>query len=194
MTSTTRPSLLQRLREPGDQAAWAEFDARYREVVVRYCMRRGLAYADAEDVGQGVLIALVRSLPRFEYRPEKGRFRGYLARIVHRAVSAHLQRRDGDPRLLEGDLLADIENGLASAPDELWEREWEAHHLRTAMRTIRSTHHARSVAAFDLMLAGASTASIAGELGLSEVHVRKIRQRIGERLAALVERQIEDEG
>lgn len=193
MTTTTRPSLLERLREPGDQAAWDEFDRRYREVIVRYCLRSGLTYSDSEDVCQAVLISLVKALPRFRYRPERGRFRGYLARTVYRAVAAHLRRCAGEPRPLEEEVLAAL-HGDGSHADEIWEREWEGHHLRLALRTIRDTHNPRSVAAFDRMLAGEDNRTIAAELGLTELHVRKIRQRIGERLATLVERQIENEG
>ncbi len=193
MTTTTRPSLLERLRNPADQVAWEEFDAQYRELIVRYCRRSGLPHSDSEDVCQGVMIAMARTLPRFEYSREKGRFRGYLARSVHRAVRTQMRRRLGDSWPVDDEHLADLESG-DDRHDRVWEQEWEDHHLRLAMRTIRATHHPRSVAAFDLILAGSGPSAVAEELGLTVGNVRKIKQRIGERLAALVEQQLGEEG
>jgi len=39
---TTQPSLLLRVRDPGDQSAWREFESKYRELILRYCLRLGL--------------------------------------------------------------------------------------------------------------------------------------------------------
>ncbi len=46
---TTRPSLLERVRDPANDAAWAEFDRSYGELILRYCHRCGLQHSDAED-------------------------------------------------------------------------------------------------------------------------------------------------
>jgi hypothetical protein len=35
--STTRISLLDRVRDPADQAAWRAFDIRYGELILTYC-------------------------------------------------------------------------------------------------------------------------------------------------------------
>ncbi|MCA9253978.1 MAG: sigma-70 family RNA polymerase sigma factor, partial [Phycisphaerales bacterium] len=78
---TTRASLLLRIRDPDDQRAWREFDGAYGELIVRYCRARGLQLVDAEDVRQLVMLNLSRSIPRFEYQPEVGRFRDYLRTI-----------------------------------------------------------------------------------------------------------------
>ncbi len=68
---TTRPSLLRRLRDPQDHDAWREFDARYGELVLRYCLSRGLQHSDGEDVRQMVMLSLSRTLRSFEYSPRR---------------------------------------------------------------------------------------------------------------------------
>ena len=69
----TRPSLLRRVQNSGDGQAWREFDERYRDLILRYCRRRDLQEADAEDVRQQVMLGLTQSLPRFTYDPTKGK-------------------------------------------------------------------------------------------------------------------------
>lgn len=56
-------SLHSRIRDRVDNAAWREFDARYRELMLRYCLGRGLDQVAAEDVFQFDLSARNRSRP-----------------------------------------------------------------------------------------------------------------------------------
>ena len=100
-TDTTHPSLLARVRDPADAAAWHEFEARYRDLIRRYCRRRGLQTADAEDVGQLVMLALARALQHFTFDRSRGRFRDYLGRVVNNAIQRHLSRPTQAPRLLD---------------------------------------------------------------------------------------------
>ena len=55
---TTHPSLLARIQDLDDHAAWREFDARYRDLILRYCRRKGLQPSDAEYVRQIVMLNL----------------------------------------------------------------------------------------------------------------------------------------
>ena len=52
--TTTRPSLLIRLRDPMDERAWGEFVEIYGPLVHRLARRRGLQDADAADLVQEV--------------------------------------------------------------------------------------------------------------------------------------------
>ena len=132
---TTRPSLLERVRDPANEAAWAEFDRSYGELILRYCHRCGLQHSDAEDVRQIVLMSLASALRSFEYRPQRGRFRSYLGRVVRNAVTRHATRPDGRiPVLCMDETAADATD---EPRDGQWEQEWVAHHLRQAMQTIR---------------------------------------------------------
>ncbi len=186
---STRPSLLERVRDPADGAAWRAFDARYGEPIVRYLQARGLQRADAEDLRQQVLVSLLSALRRFEYRPERGKFRGYLGRITRNALSRHLGRPNPGARDLE-----DVVEPKDDEPDDPeWEREWTAHHLRRAMRVVRSSFDARNVAAFDRLLAGASLEEVAADSGLTKETLQKVKQRIRDRLRELIERQVAEE-
>ena len=190
---TTRPSLLMRIRDPGDQDAWREFDNRYGELILRYSISLGLQYSDAEDVRQGVMMSLAHALPGFRYCRARGRFRGYLRQVIRNAVFRHQRRLDGRPGALHVDgPLANVQDGCNSADDE-WEKEWTRHHYRLAMRALRETYPVRSVQIFDLLLKGWSVAALATEFRMSSQAVHKVKQRIRDRLKELITFQIREE-
>jgi len=189
---TTSLTLLDRVRRLDDRVAWREFDERYRELILRYCDRRGLQPADAEDIRQEVMLALAGHLPDFEYRPEVGRFRDYLRTSVRNAISKRFGRNDpvrGALSLEDGD----SSSVAAAADDSDWESEWTLHHLRLAMGLVRRDFHAKSLAVFEDLLAGSSPDDVAARHATSVANVYKIKQRVRERLTAEVARLV-DEG
>lgn len=189
--SATQPSLLSRVRDPADQAAWREFESKYRELILRYCRRRGLQATDAEDVLQGTLLKLMRSLPGFVYDPSRGRFRDYLCRAVRNAIADLTVRQSSRPRPVDTEVL---ENVLEPQPaDEQWEEEWTDHHYRQAMATVRSTFEPQSVAVFERLLAGDPVEGVAAAFGMNVLAVHKVKQRVKERLQQLIETQIAEE-
>ena len=66
---TTRLTLLVRLRDAGDAAAWAEFVDLYAPLLYGLARRHGLQDADAADLTQDVLRAVVSAVPRLDYDP-----------------------------------------------------------------------------------------------------------------------------
>lgn len=190
-TDYTHASLLSRVRNPADHAAWLEFERCYRDLLVRYCRARGLQPADADDVTQTILITLARRLRDFEYDPQRGRFRDYLGRIVRHAVYAHASRRGALPDGLPSGLLATLP--ADDTQDAAWEREWVSHHYRRAMATLRATFEPRSVEVFDQLLAGATIETVAQAYELSTQAVHKIKQRIRDRLQEVIAEQIRAE-
>jgi RNA polymerase sigma factor (sigma-70 family) len=193
---STRSTLLGRVRDLNDHAAWAEFQARYRELLVRFCRGRGLQSADAEDVVQQVFLSLARSLPGFTYDPQRGRFRDYLFRCTKNAVFelSKSPKRTGEGLDIHATALAAAaaerqNEALASA----WEQEWVAHHFRLALETVRKTFDGRSVEVFQRSIDGGKVADLAREFGMNEPAVHKVRQRIRDRMEALIAAQISEE-
>jgi RNA polymerase sigma factor (sigma-70 family) len=189
----TQPSLLSRVRNPSDTAAWREFDSKYRELIVRYCRAHGLQAADCEDVRQSVMISLSKALRTFEYQPARGKFRHYLGRTVRNAVFQHFGRPKDRHKGLDTAVLATQPADDASETDELWETEWIDHHYRLAMKTIRETYDPRSIEVFDRLLDGEGVDAVADAFGMSTQAVHKVKQRIRNRMKELVQQQIRDE-
>ncbi|HMQ15829.1 MAG TPA: sigma-70 family RNA polymerase sigma factor [Phycisphaerae bacterium] len=189
----TRRSLLVRVRDADDDAAWAEFETLYRDLITRYARVRGLQPADADDVCQAVMARLCRSLRRFEYDSRKGRFRTYLYRAVRNAIVDQFARPNRLPTAVQPDEATLLVADTAEGGDAEWEREWENHHLRLAMATIRRTFDEASVQMFERLLAGDSVEQVAEAFGSTPPAVQKIKQRIRARMQELIARQIAEE-
>ncbi|MCA9727716.1 MAG: sigma-70 family RNA polymerase sigma factor [Candidatus Eisenbacteria bacterium] len=191
--ATTQPSLLLKLRNTDDQAAWHRFDARYGHLIVAYARRRGLNLADAEDVRQIVFLNLVRSMPQFRFQPDRGRFRSYLGRVVGNVIERVRQRPYRRVEVLE------VDERVASIPDldqpldGVWHREWENHHLRRALAAVRKGLDPRSVDVFERLLQGVPVARVAEDSGMTVEAVHKIKQRIRDRLKQRVAMQLAEE-
>src|SRR6516165_4697819 len=58
----TRHSLIVKLRDPADGAAWGEFVALYEPLIYRLARRKGLQDADARDLCQAVFRAVAQAI------------------------------------------------------------------------------------------------------------------------------------
>lgn len=88
---TTPPSLLEQLRQPGQQEAWDRFAELYTPLLYYWARSQNLMEADAADLVQEVFVLLVTKLPHFQY-DQNGSFRGWLRTLT---LNKHreLQRR-----------------------------------------------------------------------------------------------------
>jgi RNA polymerase sigma-70 factor (ECF subfamily) len=192
-SDTTHPSLLSRVCDARDETAWREFEARYRDLIRRYARQRGLQAADAEDVSQLVLLALLRALPRFRLDPARGRFRDYLGRIARNAINRHVSRPREPLPLLETSVLESLAVCDGEVVEPTWNDEWTQHHFRLAMRCVEAEFKPASLAIFERLLAGESVAEVARACATTPEAVHKVKQRVGERLKAVIEGQVRDE-
>ncbi len=74
-----------------DETAWAKFFELYQPVIRHFAEYAG-AKSDTDDVVQDVLVKLVDVFRSGTYRPEKGRFRAFLATITRREVINRWQK------------------------------------------------------------------------------------------------------
>ena len=93
----TRPTLLLKLRNPGDQKAWAEFVDLYGPDILRWCRR--WFPREAEDMVQEVLVKLLSLLRTFVYDPERGRFRDWLETVTKHLMQDLNEKRRRVPVL-----------------------------------------------------------------------------------------------
>jgi RNA polymerase sigma-70 factor (ECF subfamily) len=189
-SDSTHPSLLARVRDHGDLAAWRQFEARYSPLVVGFCRSIGLQWADAEDICQNVMLNLATALPGFTYQPQRGRFRSYLGSAVRHAVIRHAARHKDRHATLDTQA---IDPAVAGPFEELWERQWTLHHCRQAMDTLQGTVEPRHLDVFQRLLDGQSIEQVALALDLRPDAIRKIKQRVRDRLREIIARQVADE-
>jgi RNA polymerase sigma factor (sigma-70 family) len=190
--TATRPTLLRRVRCASDDDAWREFEALYGGLIIRYGRRYGLQLVDAEDVCQIVLAKLARSLRSFEYDPSRGRFRDYLGRAVRNAIASFFASHKPVAAMVSLNEATEA-SAVDYDMDAIWQEEWAQHHYRRALATLRTQVDGRTVEIFNALLTGRSTDDIAEEFSASSAAIRKIKQRVRDRLQAIIESQIQDE-
>ncbi|GMU80913.1 MAG: hypothetical protein AMXMBFR47_07840 [Planctomycetota bacterium] len=192
---TTPPSLLMRVRDSSDRAAWDDFDRRYREWLIRFFRRRQVPYPDAEDLVQRVFANLVITLPQFTYDPNRGRFRDYLFRCAKNALTEWATRPGRNGKALTN--YGPLNSAVGGEPDPAealeWEREWMSHHYRMALEALRTMATDRDIAILERSMNGVPVSEMAREFEMDEAAVYKVRHRIRERLEVLIAGQIEEE-
>jgi RNA polymerase sigma-70 factor (ECF subfamily) len=90
---STHISLLCELGKSGRDESWAVFHARYRGVILGWCLHRGLSPDDAEDLTQDVLMKLFQQLPQYRHDPARGQFRSWLKTVVNNALTDFWRRQ-----------------------------------------------------------------------------------------------------
>jgi RNA polymerase sigma-70 factor (ECF subfamily) len=174
----TRPTLILRIRDAEDAEAWQTFVDTYGPLIYRYARQRGLQDADACDITQEVLAEVSRCARRFEYQPERGRFRDWLGTVTRRQLGRFWQKQGtagpGDAALEQ----------LAAAPDEgEWVAEFHAHVLRTAVERVRPHFEETTWRAFELAwLENRPAAAAAAEMGVPIETVYVAKSRVLKRL------------
>lgn len=188
---TTRSSLLDRVRNNQDVHAWHKFDQQYGELIIRYCRRRGIGLADAEDIRQLTMQTLIKVMPTFQYLRTRGKFRNYLLLVVRQSIGRQLKPAKQAKVVAISDQLQFAHD--EHLEDSLWETEWRYYHYRKAMATLQQSLEPQSAVVFEDLLYGHSVQDTARNRGLTEAAVYKIKSRVFRRVSALVAQQINDE-
>ena len=171
---TTSASLLQRLRQPQDQAAWTRFVGLYTPLLYHWAKRAGLQEQDAADLVQDVLTLLLQKLPQFTYRQAKG-FRAWLRTVTLNQWRDRLKRRATMP--LEGNSGLD-EAALPDNVSEFEEDEYRRRLVSQALQLMQADFQpATWKACWEVVVQGRDAADVAAELGMSvgAVYVAKFR-------------------
>ena len=182
--SSTRPSLLLRIRDPRDAVAWQTFVDVYGRLVYHHCRCRGLGHEDAENVTQEIFAQVSQSIRRFDYQPDIGSFRGWLGTVTRNEINRSLKK---DARVIHGSGGVEGEHGLDSAAareeDTAWAEEFNAHLLTTALARSRPHFEEQTWRAFELAWLDKQPAlDVARELGVPVDRVYVAKSRVLERL------------
>jgi RNA polymerase sigma-70 factor (ECF subfamily) len=121
----TRPSLLLRVRDVSDHAAWTQFVEIYTPLIYQYCRGRGLQEAAAADVAQETMRAVARAITKFEYDPRKGKFRNWLLTVLQSRLSNFLAEQGRQPASAsETSLQFHVEKESPATEDAVWDAEY----------------------------------------------------------------------
>lgn len=184
--SETSFSLLERLRIEPDDASWKRLVDLYSPLLRHWLRRHLLVEADAEDLVQDVLAALVSELPTFEHNGRPGAFRCWLRTILVHRLQAFWRARRYRPQALGDSALANKIEQLedpASGLSQLWDREHDCHVMSRLLQEIEPHVAPSTWQAFRrVVLDGQDEEAVAKELGLSVNAVFIAKSRVLARL------------
>jgi RNA polymerase sigma factor (sigma-70 family) len=193
----TRWSLLNRLKDLGDEASWEGFFNTYWKLIYGVALKAGLDDSAAQDVVQESILTVMRKLPEFRADPEAGSFKSWLLQIVRWRVADQFRRqrrqnRWAAPILPETDGTPFMEKipdpaGLDLA--RLWDEEWERNLMDIALERVKAKVSGKLYQMFDLYVVKQwPVRDVARALRVSISHVYVAKHRV----SALVKKEIRD--
>ncbi len=193
----TSESLILRVKDPQDVAAWRELVAVYRPVVYRMARGRGLQHEDAEDLAQGVFVSVAKAIEKWQPSEEGPRFRNWLARITRNAIVNALTRTRPD-RAAGTSSVAKVLNAIPASGDAAGNgsgeltlsllKESRLEGIRWAARELQSEFSETTWAIFQATaIEGRPAAEVAEVCGRSIGSVYAARCRVVARLKEKVE-------
>lgn len=189
-TPETRPSLLVRLRDGHDADSWSQFVSLYAPIIFHFLRSRGLQDADASDLTQEVLASVAGAIKKFDYRTERGSFRGWLFTIVQNRLRNF--RRDAH-RTVTGSGDSQVQSFLDNQPDHHngrsdWDTIYERQLFHHAADVVRCRFQDSTWQAFwRTAVEGHSPQQVAGDLKMTPAAVYLAKGRVTARIREQVQ-------
>jgi RNA polymerase sigma-70 factor (ECF subfamily) len=177
----TRHSLLLRA-QTGETDAWEDLTGLYRPLILGWLNRQGVPAGDLEDLGQEVLLSVVRHLPGFQHSGQRGAFRAWLRTIVCSRTADYWRATDVGTQASGGSGATAALQQIAD-PDSALNRQWDEEHdryvLHCLLDMVEEEFEPVTLQAFRrLALDGVSGAEASQELGLSVAAVYVAKSRV----------------
>ena len=185
----TTTALLRNLHDTDHEAAWREFNDRYRPLLVGFSRRLGLSEADAVDVAQETIVQFIKEYREGKYDRDRGRLRSWLMGIARYRI-AGVFRKQARQRISRGESAID-ELPREHELEEAWDTERRMAILQAALQQIRVTTKIsdQSIRVFEMVgLQNQPPSVVAGELGLTENDVYLAKSRVAAKLREIVAR------
>src|SRR6266568_7185499 len=151
----TRHSLLNRLKDWGDQTSWQDFFDTYWRLIYNVAVKAGLSDTEAQEVVQETLIAVAKKISEFKADPAHGSFSAWLMHTTRWRIADQFRKRVGKVSRLTGAgnegetpaLYSDdtdrtstvnrIPDPAGVALDGIWNDEWEKNVRTLALEEVK---------------------------------------------------------
>jgi RNA polymerase sigma-70 factor (ECF subfamily) len=154
----TRRTLLSRLKDWNDEENWRLFFDTYWRLIYSTAIKGGLTAAEAEDAVQETVVSVMKSLPTFEYDPQKGSFKSWLLQLTRWRMIDQLRKRD--PCLVrrksqtetstKTSTIERVADPEGPALEAVWDKEWEENLLQVALEKVKQRVDPKQFQIFDL--------------------------------------------
>ena len=174
----TPASLLYRLRQPDEVAAWGRFVELYTPLLFHWSRKLGLQESDASDLVQEVFLILWRKLPEFEYDPVRS-FHAWLRTIFLNRHRSRLRTRT----IIGTGSSIESEASMPDFSDQLADQDDVRYLIHRAFQLIESEFSPLQQQVFrEYVLEEQSPEHVAEKRGVSPGTVYSIKSKILSRL------------
>jgi RNA polymerase sigma-70 factor (ECF subfamily) len=182
--------LLLRLADANDSAAWIEFLEVYERAVFRFACSRGLQPADAEDVTQRVLEAVVDKVKSWQASSRSGDFRAWLFRVTRNLAAKSWNHRASMPIQWDtNSAFEPVDPSHADAVSIQWETEYRRALFHWAADRVKESVLSVTWQSFWLTaIEDRDAAAAASQLGISIASVYTAKCRMLARIREEIDR------
>lgn len=177
MYAGTRQTLLFKIRDQYNDQAWNEFDKIYRPFIASLIIK--MKVDDVDDMLQDTMIKCWKTLPEFEYKPDQGQFKSWLARMVYYNVISKNRVQKRRQELIEEYVQKDL---VPPEIEEMADSEWKEFISTRAWEKVSVELSENMKNVYELVLKNKDVSEIAEILDMKENTVYRYRQRVEEKL------------
>jgi RNA polymerase sigma-70 factor (ECF subfamily) len=186
----TRQSLLSRLKDSTDQESWREFFDIYWELIYRTGVKAGLTDSEAQDMVQETMLAVVNSMPTFEYRKNHASFKSWLLRLTSwRVADQFRKRKKASPQSRHAEQTARTSTRTSTVeqiadPASLdvkatWDEDWEMTLMEAALARVKKKVDPKMYQVFDCYVFKEwSVSRVARALKINPAQVYLVKHRV----------------
>ena len=196
--TSTRQTLLSRLKNWDDSESWREFFNSYWNLIFGVAIQSGLTEIEAQEVVQETMIAVAKSMPKFKYDPARGSFKRWLLQLTRWRILDQFRKRGRRENRANSNGLR-TESGTSpieripdpegSCLEAAWDREWEQCVLDRAMDRVRTQVPPKQYQIFDLHVVKRwPVEKVAATLGINRGQVYLAKHRVGASIKKEVKR------
>jgi len=200
----TRHSLLNRLKDWGDQTSWQDFFNTYSRLIYNVAVKAGLSDTEAQEVVQETVIAVARKIGEFKADPAHGSFSAWLMQLTRWRIADQFRKRNkvgqvsrlseaGEMPAIRSDdtgstgPIERVPDPASLTLDAVWHTEWEKHLMDAALERVKQQVSPRQFQMFDLhVLQNRSVQEAARTLQVSVASIYMAKHRV----ARLVNKEI----
>ena len=183
----TRKSLLGRLKDFEDNASWRDFFDTYWRLIYGFATQRGLNHEEAQEVVQETVVAVAKSIGKFNYDPQVCAFKTWLLSVTRSKIANQFTRRarhgaatNAPPGDSSGTgLLERIPDEQGAQWDKAWDEEWQKNLMDAAVQRVKRRVSIEQYQMFDLFVLKQWPArEVAKTLGVTIAHVYVAKHRL----------------
>jgi len=191
----TRASLIKRLKDWEDQSSWQEFFDIYWRLIYGVARKAGLTDDEAQEVVQETLMSVSKHMPKFDYDPNIGSFKGWLLTMTRWRIIGQFRKRNpaqpDQPPSSEQEgrtrMIDKVADPAGDVLDEMWEHEWQTNLLESATTNVKRGMDPQKYQIFDLYVnKECSPEQVASQFGVSVNLVYVTKHRVTEAIKSEV--------